>query len=214
MKNSHGYEVEVVPIEKVNYTDQGCEITLGEPGWGSLFISTKELNGLEPQVNDAIVTYMWGTDVRGLVLDGHVIRYTTPEEAAETHEQWLKNWRLEKLERYVKEGDALKERVKKLHPSLQARMARFEAEDGVEFWIDSAPYEMHALEGAQALLNKVESLDLAGDDAIEWVNAWWNKPWSEQIEKVPDFGEGHSGNTAGAAKGIAVMILSGRGSEL
>lgn len=214
MKNSHGYEVEVSRIKKVEWSDGGCAITREEPAWGTFFLNNIELAGLRPKFGDVVVVYSHGSFIRGVVLDGNVIRYITPEEAAEQFEQQKKNWRLEKLERFVKEGDSLKQRVKNLHPSLQARMARFESEDGIEFWIDSAHYEMYALEGAQALLNKVESLDLAGDDAIEWVNAWWDKPWSEQMEEVPDFGEGHSGNTAGAAKGIAVMILSGRGSEL
>lgn len=225
MKNRDGYNVEVSPIKSVDlYDEGGCAITREEPGWGTFGLSAAELNGFIPQVGDVVVVYTEGfSSIRGVIIDGHVFRYHTPAQAKAEHEQWKKNYRLEKLERYVEHGDALKERVKSLHPVLQARMARFGAESGIEFWVDSAPYEMACLEGTQALLNKVESLDLEGDAAVAWVNDWWDinsdkhdppYDYEKQMEIVPDFGDGHSGNTAGAAKAMAVMILSGRGSEL
>lgn len=240
MKNRDGYDVEVSPIKSVDlYEEGGCAITRDSPGWGTFGLSASELNGFVPQVGDIVVVYTEGfSKIRGVAIDGRVFRYTTPAQAKADHEQWLKNYRLEKLERYIEHGEKLKERVTKLHPVLQARMARFAAESGVEFWIDSAPYEMACLEGAQALLNKVNSLTTRqypegeGDDSvrplfdeekIQWINDWWDinsdkhdppYDYKKQMEIVPDFGDGHSGNTAGAAKSIAVMILSGRGSEL
>lgn len=216
MKNRHGYDVEVAPIEKVEHYDNGgCAISRGEPGWGTFGLGVDELNGFVPQVGDVVIVYTQGfSSVRGVIIDGHVLRYHTPAQAAAEHEQWKKNWRLEKLERYVEHGDALKERVKKLHPVLQARMARFAAEGGVGFWIDDAPYEMACLEGTQALLNKIESLDLTDDEGLKWIEEWMSLPYAEQMKKVPDFGEGHSGNTADAAIGMARIILRGEGDKL
>ena len=228
-KNRDGYNVEVSTIEKVeSYEGGGCSITRAEPGWGTFGLSADELDGFEPQVDDVVVVYTRGfSTIRGVVIDGRVLRYITPAQAEAQHEQWSKNLRLEKLERYIEHGDALKERVKKLHPVLQARMARFDAERGQDFWIEDAEYEMAALEGAQALLNKVEELGLINnalgkfkegehEAAVQWIDDWWslnskegNYDYKRQMELVPEFGDGHSGFTAGSAKQFAVALLEG-----
>lgn len=234
MKNRHGYTVEVAPIEKVEWYDEGgCAITRGAPGWGTFGIGAAELNGFKPEVGDISIVYTQGfSSIRGIVIDGHVLRYETPKAAAEKHEQWKKNLRLERLERYVSHGEALKERAKNLHPTLAARMARFDKESGIEFWIESAGYEMAVMQGAQALLDKVEELGLIADahghitscddseGAVEWIDKWWNMNTKEggydykgQMELVPDFGDGHSGNTAGAAYAFAKAILTGEYTE-
>lgn len=229
MKNRDGYEVEVAPIEKVEFTDDGtCHITRGEPGWGTFSISADELDGFRPQVGDAVVVYSQGfSKIRGIAIDGRVFRYRTPTQAEADHEQWKKNYRLEQLERYIADGDALKARADALPLPLRLRMARFAAEGGVEFWIEDAGYEMYALEGCAALLRKVAKLgyinsvdapadgpDAAG--AVQWINGWWeinsakyNYDYKRQMEMVPDFGDGHSGNTAGAAYSFAIHLLEG-----
>lgn len=227
-KNRDGYTVEVSTIKKVEHLDGGCWITRDEPGWGTFGVSNSELRGFVPEEGDVIIVYTQGfSSVRGVVIDGNVIRYITPEQAEEDHEQWKKNLRLERLERYISHGDKLKEEVKTLHPLLQARMNRFSKEGGTEFWIDSAEYEMAVLKGTQALLDKVESLGLIENArgyfvpgihtaAIEWIKDWWrlntdknNYNYKRQMELVPDFGDGHSGNIAGAAYAFAIHLLEG-----
>jgi hypothetical protein len=86
---------------------------------------------------------------------------------------------------------------------------------------------MICLEGAAALLRKVgevfedEHIDNWTDEAkaagIEWIKNWWNMNTKEggydykgQMEIVPDFGEGHSGFTASAAKSMAIAVLEGK----
>lgn len=224
MKNRDGYEVIVCTIEKVDvYEDGSVAIHQNEPGWGTFHLGASELNGFVPQADDVVVVYTQGFSmIRGVAIDGRVFRYITPEQAAADHEQWKKNLRLEKLERYLAEGDELKARVKKLHPALQARMERFAAEGGVEFWIDSADYEMYALEGATAIVNKANDLYPDDKDArLKWAKDWWDMNTKEggydykgQMEILPEFGDGHSGNTAGAAYAMARMILEGKGGEL
>lgn len=236
MKNRDGYEVEVAPITEVDfYDDGGCAITRGVPGWGTFGIGADELNGFKPQVGDIVIVYTQGfSSIRGIVIDGRVLRYTTPAQAEADHEQWKKNWRLEKLERYVAEGDDLKARAAALPLPLRERMERFAKEGGVEFWIESADYEMYALEGAAALIRKVHELGFIhsshtnfgvaegeNDDiegAVKWIKDWWDinsekhgYDYKRQMELVPDFGDGHSGNTAGAAYALAVRILEGEG---
>lgn len=236
MKNRQGQEVEVTTIEKVEWRDNGCEITRAEPGWGTFFVTLGELKGFRPEVGDAIITYMTNASmIQGIIIEGTVIRYRTKEEVAEAHEQWRKNLRLERLERYIKEKDAMQERVAALPKPLRERMERFGEEGGIDFWIEDAGYEMYACAGAAALLRKVERLgfitdvDNIGDSeseepddtkaAINWIEGWWGMNSAEhdpaydyqgQKELVPDFGDGHSGLTASAAKSMAVAILEGQ----
>lgn len=218
VKNRHDQDVELDTISNVVIRDDGVEINRTN-GWGTLFISNEELDGFVPQVCDAIVTMTTNFSfVRGIIIENRVIRYTTAKQAEKEAKQFTDNIRLRKLEAYIKHGDALRQRVQKLHPRLRARMERFAAEGGVEFWIDSAPYEMAVLEGANALLNKVETLGARDNQVkINWINAWWNMNTQEggydykgQMEAVPDFGDGHSGFTASAAKSLAVAILEGQ----
>ena len=228
-----GYVVEVAPIEKVEmYEDGGCAITRGEPGWGTFGLSAEELNGFEPKVGDTVIMYSYGlSSVRGVIIEDKVLRFTSGAQAAKDHAQWRKNWRLEKLERYIEHGEALKSRADALPEALRLRMARFTAKEGVEFWIEDAPYEMAIMEGAAALLRKVQELGYIADvddpthegndteGAVEWIEDWWDinsakhdppYDYKKQMALVPDFGDGHSGNTAGAAYAFAKAVLNGK----
>ena len=218
IKNRHGWPVEISTIQRTEFSDSGVSITKDD-GW-SLFVSADELDGFVPEVGDWILTESPVNQLATIIIEGRVIRRRSPREIDAEHEAFCNKFRLDKLEEYIEHGDELKERVKKLHPVLQARMSRFAEEDGVEFWIDSAPYEMACLEGAQALLNKVAELDLYDggntgyEAAIQWIEDWWKLDYKEQMTQVPDFGEGHSGNTAAVAKHIARIILQGDGDKL
>lgn len=233
MKNRHGYNVELHTIDKVEvYDDGGAAITYNT---GTTFgVSNDELDGFVPEVGDALVMFTKNFSmVMGIIIENHVLRYKTPAQAAKDHEAMLNKFRLDKLEAYVKHGDELKARAKKLPKALAERMERFSNEGGTEFWIESAGYEMACLEGAAALIRKVHELGFihsdhtnfgvaegANDDiegAIKWINDWWNMNEKEggydykgQMALVPDFGEGHSGFTASAAKSIAIAILEGQ----
>ena len=217
-KNRDGYTVDYTTVESVEvYESGGCSIKKSD-GW-SFFLDSEEIRDYTPQVGDSIVMYMQGFNtIAGVTINNHSLRYRTPKQLEREHKAMLDGFRLEKLERYVKYGDDLKARVKNLHPDLQARMNRFAEESGVEFWIDSAPYEMACLEGAQALLNATKDY---GDDALALVEYWagYNTQsggyqYDKQMELVPDFGEGHSGNTYGVAVSMAKMILRGEGDKL
>ena len=218
MKNRDGQRIELSEIDRVD--DEGDSFSVRQKGGWSLFISKSECGDFVPAVGDwMLVSYHGFNTIAGIIIEGRVIRSKSTAEIEADHEQWKKNLRLERLERYVTHGEALKERVKNLHPVLQARMARFAAEGGVDFWIESAGYEMACLEGAQALLNKVADLGISDNAAVKWINDWWDinsakhdppYDYKKQMEIVPDFGDGHSGNTAGAAKALAIFILEGR----
>lgn len=228
IKNRYGQSTTLDNIDKVNMTDNGYEIT-GVQGWGTFYITFDELDGFVPQVGDAFVLMTTNFSyIRGIIIEHRVIRYMTDKQVVESRQRMLDGFRLNKLEEYVKNGEALKARAEALPTPLRDRMRRFsEGKDGVEFWIDSAPYEMAVLEGAAALLRKVAAegfifdvnkirVDDDTEAAINWIEDWWalntkehNYDYKKQMEIVPDFGEGHSGFTASAAKSMAVAILNG-----
>lgn len=228
IKNRYGQSVTLDNIDKVNMTENGYEIT-GVQGWGTFYITFDELDGFVPQEGDAFVLMTTNFSyIRGIIIEHRVIRYMTDKQVEESRQRMLDGFRLSKLEEYVKNGEALKARAEALPTPLRDRMRRFsEGKDGVEFWIDSAPYEMAVLEGAAALLRKVAAegfifdtnkirVDDDTDGAINWIEDWWalntkehNYDYKKQMEIVPDFGDGHSGFTASAAKGMALAILRG-----
>lgn len=214
MQDRNGWNVELHKVE--SFDPEYNSITF--EGGTTFGLSEDELDGFVPQPGDVcVLTTKNYSMVMGVIIEGRVLRRKTLAQANRERQQMLDGFRLERLEAYVKDGDELKRRVEKLHPRLRARMYRFAAESGVEFWIEDASYEMYALEGANVLLNKVNSLGLTGDNAVEWIKEWaslntaeHNYDYAKQMEMVPDFGDGHSGNTYGAAVGIAKAVLEGK----
>lgn len=220
MKNREGQKIELSEIEKVRDIDSGFEVTQ-KGGW-TLFIGKDECGDFTPRDGDwMLVSYHGFNTIAGIIIEGRVIRAKTTKQIEDDHEQWMKNLRLRRLERYIKHGDALKADAAALATPLRERMERFvaEAENPVDFWIEDAGYELACLKGADALLRKVAALGLdTPEEAIKWIEDWWDinsdkhdppYDYKKQMEIVPDFGDGHSGFTASAAKGLAVLVLKG-----
>jgi hypothetical protein len=216
IKNRDGHTVQLLEITKVDPYEESVAITTSE---GFTFnVGNEELDGFSPHPGDTLVlTTRNFSTILGIIIEGRVIRRKSEAQFQKDHEQWSKNLRLERLERYLKDGPALKERAKRLHPSLAASMERFANKEGEDFWIESASYEMYALEGANALLRKTEAME--PESAIKWIKEWWDinsdkhdppYDYKKQMELVPDFGDGHSGNTASAATSIAIAVLEGK----
>lgn len=226
--NREGQRLELNVIERVDASESGYSVTM-KGSWG-FFFGREEAGDFVPKEGDwVLISYQGFNHIAGIIIEGRVIRAKTSAQIERERKQVVDGFRLEKLERYISEGDALKARVAQLPLPLRKRMARFAAEGGVEFWIDSAGYEMYALEGAAALLRKVADLGFVHDvdnpkaprddieGAVNWINEWWSLNsekhdynYKKQMEIVPDFGDGHSGNTAAAAKAMAVWVLEGQ----
>lgn len=225
MQNRDGLKVNLVEITKVEHGEDYVYLTYTD---GFTFtLRNDELDGFHPQVGDwMVITTRGFSTIAGVIIEGHVIRNKSQKELDDEHKQFVDRVRLKRLEEYVQNGDALKERVEKLHPKLRARMHRFADEYGVDFWINDAPYEMYALEGADALLKYVKKhfhrhadtgQFYTSEEWIEWLDWWWslntkehNYDYERQINLVPDFGDGHSGYTAAAAYGLAKAVLQGK----
>ena len=187
--------------------------------------------GSEMCIRDSwILTENPVNNIATVIIEGRVLRRKSVKVIEAERKSFSDSYRLRKLEAYVSDGEALKERAANLPKPLAERMERFAQESGVEFWIDSAPYEMFALEGAAALLKKAadevglayNGFDFAStsngkeQEAIQWIEDWWalntkehDYNYKKQMELVPDFGDGHSGNTAGAACALALAVLRG-----
>lgn len=216
VRNRDGWSVEVKVIDKIEKDNDGVTVTWND-GF-SFFISKSKLRGVDLQTNDVVICYQNHLEIKGLVVDGVTLYYKTKEQSDDEHKQFRDNLRLKRLEEYVKNGQELKARAGRLHPKLAERMQRFSEESGEEFWIESAVYEMYALEGADALIRKVEELYPFNlpEERIAWLDYWWslntkkhNYNYTKQKQLVPDFGDGHSGNTAGAAYTLARRVVSG-----
>jgi hypothetical protein len=216
IKNREGHVVQLLEITKVDPYEESVAITTSE---GFTFnVGNEELDGFSPHPGDTLVlTTRNFSTILGIIIEGRVIRRKSEAQFQVDHEQWKKNLRLERLEQYLKHGPELKARAEALLPPLRDRMQRFAKESGEEFWIESASYEMYALEGANALLIKTEGME--PESAIKWIKEWWDinsdrhdppYDYKKQMELVPDFGDGHSGNTASAATSIAIAVLEGK----
>lgn len=226
--NRHGQRMELTKIESVEDWEESYSLKLLD-SW-CMGIGKSECGDFIPQAGDYIlVSYHGFNTIAGVIIEGHVIRAKSPQQITDEHEQWKKNLRLKRLENYVANHDKMQARVAALPSPLRRRMERFGKENGVDFWIEDADYEMACVEGAAALLRKVKRLVLIDyvdspeantneqvENAVKWIDDWWalntkehNYDYKKQMEMVPDFGEGHSGHTAGAAKFMAVAVLEG-----
>jgi hypothetical protein len=229
IRGRNDYPVNLDTIEKVD--DEGESYAIKKSDGWSMWIGKSECDGFVPKVGDWILTETPVNNISTIIIEGRVIRHKLPAQVDAEFQQFRKNLRLERLERYVANKDKMEQRVKALPLPLRLRMNRFSEESGMDFWIESADYEMFALEGAAALLRKVQELGYIanvdypaheGNDcegAIKWIEDWWKinskdhdppYDYKKQMEIVPDFGDGHSGNTAGAAYALAHHLLAGK----
>ena len=202
-------------IEKVELHGNGAEITYN--GW-TLFVSDDELTGFTPLVGHSIeVGPSVGRPVQYICIDGTVVRDISDAEQQVLHDIMVQGFRQKKLEDFEAHGDEWKAKVKTLLPVLRARMERFEAEEGDEFWIDMGSYELYAIGAADVLARKAMEERPTGREAqLEWIT-WWddfnteanNYDYKRQMEILPEFGDGHSGNTHGAAVYYARRAIQG-----
>lgn len=216
MKNSDGYNVEYTHIKDVEYTEDWYYIT-GQSGW-TFGLSKEECADVVPKTGDSLTVYTKNfSEVVGAEIEGRQVRYKTPAQVDRERIDWLIDYNQKKLDRLRENWDSWQERVERLHPTIKKRIRRFETQgesnnSKFEFWLEDGGYELMALEGANALLNAVDR----NGGGIEWLDWWWSLNTKEygynykkQEELVPEFGDGHSGNTAGAAYSLARAILTG-----
>ena len=200
-----GRQMESGLITAIDPADGGSAITYN--GW-TIFIPAEELNGFCPVIGDEVQTGpSLGRPVQYISIAGRVIRNISDDEQAAKHAEMIADFRRKKVEEFAAHGDEWKATAKALYPVLRKRIERFEAESGDEFWIDMGSYELYAIKAADVLARHVMTV-YPGKPAkqIEWIEWWdslnskkYNYDYKHQMEILPEFGDGHSGNTHGAA---------------
>lgn len=201
-------------ITGIEWGSDGAAVTYD--GW-TLFISSQEFNGLSPKIGDIMVTGpSIGRPIQYIEIDGHVIRDVSDDEQAEKHKEMVAGFRRRRIAEYEEHGDEWKATAQGLLPPLAARIQRFE-DDNVEFWIEDGGYELYALKAADALARHVMSVYPGDTDKqIEWIE-WWDSlnskehdyDYKRQMAILPEFGDGHSGNTHGAGVFYAKRVVRG-----
>lgn len=189
-------EYQEYPIEKVKEYDDGYEISHNN-GW----LLNIDKMGFIPEEGDTIRTYGRGIGytVRGVAINGWVVRYLTARETEEKWEQEREVQRKERREKAESERYRNNQRVAALPPILRDRIYHFRDENP-DFWWDGEPYELFVYEQATLI-----AIVLGTVEAIE---EWEKLDYNEQKRTVP-IDDGHSGYTFGSAVAFAKNLITG-----
>lgn len=187
-----------MPLEAVERSGEGY--VLKRDGL-SLFIKDP---GFEPTAGQ-LARYFgrgFGYPVRGVVIDGRVVRYETADE----HERQARNAIEDRQAKQRAEAEASRAvndaRIAALPVEFQQRIERFRA-GNPDFWWDHQPYELFCCEEA---IKIAEALKDRPND----VPAFAKLDWQQQKQLVPTLDDGHSGNTFGSAVRLAHWYLTNR----
>lgn len=218
MKTEHGY------VERVDLYDEGGFSIKKNDGW-SFWVTAEEAAKVDyvPKMGDSVAITMYGfNDIAGIKIGGHTFRNNSVKDMEWKRIQWKADYNIKRHQRVLDNYDKWQAEVETLHPVLQKRIRRFENKtEPYDFWAEDGGYELAILSGATALIRWATGPDrpedMTPDEALVW---WWSLnskehdyDYKRQMEIVPDFGDGHSGNTAGAAYSLARGIITGSYSE-
>lgn len=175
-------EYEDTIIVRVDRDDAGWMIT-GDHGWSFGFADT----GVAPKVGSVARFYGRGIGfvVRGLVIDGQVIFYRTPDEDRQRHAQWVRDLDAGKRRRFAEQEADLDRRVAALPTVFTKRIERFRR-NNPDFRWEWEAYELVICETA-VLLAQAYILP----HQIE-INA--SLPFAALKANIPDLDDGLSGN--------------------
>lgn len=140
----------------------------------------------------------FGYPVRGLVIDGVMVFYRTEDQEQARHEQWVADQKAKRIADYEARRSEYDARIAALPETFRTRLHGFAAKNP-EFGPEYLPYELFVCEEAVKIAR-------ACDTEAE-VQRFAGLPYPEQKARVPDLGEGHSGNTFGAACYLARLWL-------
>jgi hypothetical protein len=186
-----------------NYTVK--EVAISEDGW--IHIMTTESTGfgldpkyqVMPEVGDTVTLYTKNfSEVRGVDLNRRTIFYKTDQCLELEREEWLENYRLEKLATFTKQEAKLDRDYSNLPLAFKKRITRFRKESA-DFRVDSEGYEMFCCTEAVKIAEYCKT--------PEAVVAFKEDPWDKQKEAGIE--DGHSGNTFGGACNLAYNYLNG-----
>jgi len=139
-----------------------------------------------------------GYPVRGVVIDGEVAYYLTPEEEHERHKAWVEEKNKEDKEKFEKNKETLDAQYDALPEVFQKRLDKFRT-NNPDFRWKFEDYEMFTCRQAVVIAEHFKN--------AEEIEGWWKLDWGEQKKLVPELSDQHSGNTFGMAVKLAIFYL-------
>jgi hypothetical protein len=202
------YTIEKVHHETYDFKGrQHYEITF-DGGWSTS--CPLPFNEIPPKVGDTVRQYHLlengknniGYPHRGIAINGVIAFYIHPQLYNVKHENWVEDWRRDKETRFEKNRLEYDKRVEALPELFRDRIYFFENKNGKdEFWIEDGGYELFIYEQAVVFAETLGS--------IEAIEEFHELSYEEQMKRVPQMADGHSGNTFGGAIGFAKWYLNG-----
>lgn len=141
-----------------------------------------------------------GGKIRGIVIDGHIVRYRTEAQSALDDSKMIARMHRDSLKAYKKALPALEENYKSLPVKFRLRMDRLR-EAGPDTRHEWEPYEMFILTEAVKLAKKLKT-----PAAVE---QYKEASYDAQRVMAPEISDGHSGCTHGAMCQLAWRYLKG-----
>jgi hypothetical protein len=203
-----------------NQQGEGWTVTWREPHeekgtWGCFVPLLRDDQPVPEEGSPVRVYGRFGSRIHGIIVNGQCVYYRTPEQRAEHHHRWVENYHREQKERFERERGQLDADYEALPDIFKQRIARFRAEDPDFRWSSEA-YEMFCVTQAAMLAdhfrNQTGDPLLAIEAIREWdkINSARHDPpydWRGQLEAVPGWSDGHSGNTHGGSIALAIAYL-------
>lgn len=147
-----------------------------------------------------------GRPVRGLMVDGKIAWYRTPEEQAEKHRQEIAAMKAKQLVDFEAKKEGYFARIEALPDVFKQRMQKFQMTNA-EFDIEYGEYELFCCEQAVIVAEILKTAD-AIDDWWALNSAAHGYDWKAQHAMVPGWSDDHSGNTAGCAMMLAKAYVT------
>lgn len=191
-----------------------------EEGYSFSIDKSQRFDADPPRAGDPITVHSLGTKVLGVDLRGERL-YLKSER--EDRLEWLlfrASWRRRRREVFARDRERLDREYEALPDVLRARIDRFRDADP-EFRVEAEGYEMAAVADAPKIARAVGAdlgepgpdgypTDVPAERAGAAMDEFRDLDYERQRELVPDLNEGHSGNTFGAATGLAYRLLTGQ----
>lgn len=152
---------------------------------------------IEPRPGLLIRLYGRGTGypVRGIVIDGVVVRYQTEAEYDAEVERKGAIERASKFDEFETRRADVEARIAGLPANFRARFERFMAANP-DFLPEFGDYELMCCEQAVIFADRMSADDL---------RRWAKLPHDGQKAMVPEMSDGHSGNTFGFSVRLAIL---------
>lgn len=166
---------------------------------GGSYLCVTKIKGFVPEKGMWAKFYGkgFGYSVRGVVIDGKVFYYRTPEETERDHKAYCKKQDREKAKYLKKNLKKMDAEYDTLPDVFKQRIDKFRKANP-NFRRDYESYEMFTIKEAIKIAKAIKDPDK--------IKEFYDMPFEEQV-KIAGIDEGHSGNTFGCACNLAMWYL-------